>query len=154
MSNQIFGGGHEPEPAHAAAAEAPVVHSDPHHGDAHHDDHNSPESIAAEKRKYMIVFGTLAILTVITVLVNRLDVARWMAITIALAIASLKAGLVAAFFMHLISERKMIYAVLGLTVFFFAVLLWGPWHHHYDAMGTDVHQPGVQDTTHTTTKTH
>ena len=154
MSNQIFGG-HEPEPApaHAPAGEAPAVHAE-QHGGGHHAGHDSPEAIAAEKRKYMIVFGTLAILTVITVLVNRLDVARWIAITLALAIATLKASLVAAFFMHLISERKMIYAVLGLTVFFFAVLLWGPWHHHYNAMGTDVHHPGVQDTTHTTTKTH
>ena len=152
MSNSIFRGP-EPEPAHAAAAEAPAVHAE-HHGGDHHADHNSPESIAAEKRKYMIIFGTLAILTVITVLVNRLDVPHWMAIANALAIASVKAGLVAAYFMHLLSERKLIYSVLALTVFFFAVLLWGPWHHHYDAMGHDLNQPGVEDTTHTTTKTH
>jgi cytochrome c oxidase subunit IV len=122
--------------------------------EAHHDDHNSPEYVAREKRKYLIVFGMLAILTVITVLVNRLDVPKGTAIAIALVIASVKAGLVAAYFMHLISERRLVYAVLGLTVFFFGMLLWGPWHHHYDAMGHDVNQPGVEDTTHSTTKTH
>ena len=35
---------------------------------------------------------------------------------------------VAGFFMHLLSERKLIYGILILTVVFFAVLLWGPAH--------------------------
>ena len=39
------------------------------------------------------------------------------------SIASLFAGLVACYFMHLISEKKLIYAVLALTVAFFVVLL-------------------------------
>ena len=37
----------------------------------------------------------------------------------------------AGYFMHLLSEKKLIYAVLVLTVFFFLVLIWGPWQHHY-----------------------
>ena len=56
-------------------------------------------------------------------------------ITVALFIATVKAFLVAGFFMHLLSERKVIYGVLILTVFFFAVLLWGPWHNNYDMFG-------------------
>jgi hypothetical protein len=32
--------------------------------------------------------------------------------------------LVAGFFMHLISEKKMIYSVLAFTVFFFAALMY------------------------------
>ena len=52
---------------------------------------------------------------------------------LALAVATIKGSLVAAFFMHLISERKLIYAVLVLTVFFFGVMLWGPWHHRNNA---------------------
>ena len=39
-------------------------------------------------------------------------------IAVALVIATAKAGLVAAFFMHLIDERKLIYGVIGATVFF------------------------------------
>lgn len=43
-----------------------------------------------------------------------------MALTVAVAlfIASVKAFLVAGFFMHLISEKKMIYGILAATVFF------------------------------------
>jgi cytochrome c oxidase subunit IV len=45
-------------------------------------------------------------------------------VAIALVVATIKAGLVAAFFMHLISERKAIYAVLATTVFFFAAMMY------------------------------
>jgi cytochrome c oxidase subunit IV len=133
-----------------ATVSSPAHHEAPH---AHHDDHNSPEYIAREKRRYLLVFGTLALLTIITVAVSYLHVSHTMAVIIALTIASIKASLVAAFFMHLISERRFIYAVLGVTIFFFAVLIWGPWHHHYNAMGHDVGQPGQIDTTHSTEKT-
>ena len=47
-----------------------------------------------------------------------------LAIAIALFIASVKAFLVAGYFMHLISERKMIYIILAFTVFFFAGLMY------------------------------
>ena len=45
-------------------------------------------------------------------------------ITIALFIASVKALLVAGFFMHLISEKKAIYSTLAVTGFFFAAMLY------------------------------
>jgi caa(3)-type oxidase subunit IV len=142
---------------HAAA----VAHEDGHniaeHGHGHvgaRDHHDDPESIAREKRKYLIIFGVLALLTVITVLANRLPVPKAGAIAIGLGIAAIKASLVAGYFMHLISERRLIYAVLTLTVFFFGMLLWGPWHHHYNTFGTEIHQPLAKDTTHSTTKTH
>ena len=45
---------------------------------------------------------------------------------VALAIASVKGFLVAGYFMHLLSEKKLIYAVLLLTLFFLALLLWIP----------------------------
>lgn len=100
-----------------------------HHG-GHHDD---PESIRKEIRKYLFVFGALAVLTVITVAIARLELPTWQAVTLALVVATIKGSLVAAFFMHLISERKLIYAVLVLTVFFFGMLMWGPWHQRYNA---------------------
>ena len=49
-----------------------------------------------------------------------------MAVVVALIIASIKGGLVAAVFMHLISERQAIYSLLLLTVFFFILLMVGP----------------------------
>ena len=45
------------------------------------------------------------------------------AIAVALFIAVIKGTLVASYFMHLISERKLIYGLLGFTVFFFLGLI-------------------------------
>ena len=72
---------------------------------------------------YYAVFVALLCLTAITVGVSYLKLNRPLAITVALIIATIKAGLVAAVFMHLISEKKVIYAVLILTVVFFALVL-------------------------------
>jgi caa(3)-type oxidase subunit IV len=104
-----------------------------HHGghQGGHDD--SPEGIRKEIRRYLIVFGMLGILTIVTVAIAQLHLPTWQAITLALAVATVKGSLVAAFFMHLVTERKLIYAVLVMTLFFFGVLMWGPWHHRDDA---------------------
>jgi caa(3)-type oxidase subunit IV len=48
------------------------------------------------------------------------------AIIVALIIASIKGSLVASYFMHLISEKKLIFAALGLTVIFFLALIFIP----------------------------
>jgi len=97
---------------------------------------HSPEEIKKEIRVYLIVFGLLALLTGGTVWAcYGLKMPVHIAIMIALAIACTKGFLVAGFFMHLLSEKKLIYSVLALTVFFFAVLLWGPWHHFVDMIG-------------------
>ena len=113
------------------AHEGDHVHAD--HGHIHDGHDNSPEAIRKEIRRYLMVLGALATLTLVTVAISRLHLQTWQAIALGLAVATIKGSLVAAFFMHLISERKLIYAVLAFTVFFFGMLLWGPWHHHYDA---------------------
>ena len=74
-------------------------------------------------RVYIIVFVALMALTLVTVAVSYLDLSTPMAITVALFIATIKGSLVACYFMHLISEKKVIYAVLALTAFFFVALL-------------------------------
>ena len=102
-----------------------------HDHDPAHD--NSPEAVRKEVRRYMMVFGALAVLTVITVFISYLPLPTWQAIALGLLVATVKGSLVAAFFMHLLSERKLIYAVLLLTVFFFGVMLWGPWHQRSNA---------------------
>ncbi len=102
-----------------------------HDHDPGHD--NSPEAIRKEVRKYMMVFGALMVLTVITVFISYLPLPTWQAIALGLLVATVKGSLVAAFFMHLLSERKLIYAVLLLTVFFFGVMIWGPWHQRNNA---------------------
>ena len=76
-------------------------------------------------RTYILVFVSLMALTVITVAANfRLHLSVEATIALALVIASIKGSLVACYFMHLISERKLIYWVLGFTVInFFGMLL-------------------------------
>ena len=72
---------------------------------------------------YITVFVALMILTVVTVAISRFHPPVAIAVTIALLVATIKGSLVACYFMHLISEKKLILAVLALTVVFFIVLL-------------------------------
>jgi cytochrome c oxidase subunit 4 len=74
-------------------------------------------------RIYITVFVALMALTIITVVISRFHLPVPIAVTIALLVATIKGSLVACYFMHLISEKKLIYAVLGLTAAFFVVLL-------------------------------
>ena len=87
-------------------------------------DHNAHD-IHHEVRRYVTVFICLMIGTVATVGAYYLHLPN-VALTIAVAlfIATVKAFLVAGFFMHLISEKKMIYGILAATVFFFAGLMY------------------------------
>jgi cytochrome c oxidase subunit IV len=85
--------------------------------------HESPEEFRKHLSKYYVVFVALLCLTGITVGVSYLRLNRPLAITVALIIASIKAGLVAGVFMHLLDEKKVIYAVLALTALFFALVL-------------------------------
>ena len=74
-------------------------------------------------RIYITVFVALMVLTIVTVTVSRFHLPVPIAVTVALLVAIIKGSLVACYFMHLISEKKLIYAVLGLTAVFFVVLL-------------------------------
>jgi caa(3)-type oxidase subunit IV len=91
-------------------------------------------------RTYIIVFVSLMALTVVTVAVGYLHLPIGQAVSVALLIASIKGGLVASYFMHLISERKLIYAVLVSTVALFVVLLCVPLFTVSD--GTMIEHPG------------
>ena len=86
-------------------------------------DHSSPEEFKKHLGQYYVVFVALLCLTAITVGVSYLRLNRPLAITVALVIATVKAALVAGVFMHLISEKKVIYAVLILTAAFFLLVL-------------------------------
>jgi cytochrome c oxidase subunit 4 len=74
-------------------------------------------------RIYITVFVALLVLTIVTVAISRFHLPVHQAVTIALLVATVKGSLVACYFMHLISEKKLIYAVLALTVVFFIALL-------------------------------
>ena len=94
---------------HAAATDHPM-------GEHAHD-------IDRHVRVYIIVFAALMALTLVTVAVSYLHLSTPMAIAVALFVATIKGSLVACYFMHLISEKKLIYVVLAITVVKFVVLL-------------------------------
>jgi cytochrome c oxidase subunit 4 len=88
-------------------------------------DERAIEEMRHHVRRYVIVGVALAIGTGLTVWASLIDFgSREINIVAALVIASTKAFLVAGFFMHLISEKKMIYAVLIATAFFFSGLMY------------------------------
>jgi cytochrome c oxidase subunit 4 len=84
---------------------------------------NHAVDIDKHVRIYITVFVALMVLTIVTVAIAHFHLPMPIAISVALLVATIKGSLVACYFMHLISEKKLIYAVLVLTVVFFAVLL-------------------------------
>lgn len=90
----------------------------------HKDAHDGHGDVDRHVRAALFVFGSLLVLTAFTVSAYFLHLPMRAAIALALLIATVKGTLVAAWFMHLVSERKMIYWMLGLTaVLFFPLLL-------------------------------
>ena len=87
-------------------------------------------------RAYILVFVSLMVLTLVTVAVSYLHLPIRQAIAVALLIATVKGSLVACYFMHLISEKKLILWVLLLTVVFFIVLLLVPVFTVADRIGS------------------
>lgn len=80
--------------------------------------------IAKHVRVYITVFVALLVGTIVTVALNYMHFESVpLTIAIALFVAVIKASLVACYFMHLISERKMIYCILVFTAFFFTGLM-------------------------------
>ena len=95
----------------------------------------SAEEVKKDLKTYWTIGGTLLVLTLVTVAVSYVDFAVPLAIAVALIIAITKGSLVASYFMHLIGERRGIYATLLLTAFFFLVLLFLPILGHMDRVG-------------------
>ena len=84
------------------------------------------EDVREHVKVYLTVFAALAVLTVVTVGISYLHLATAYAITVALVVATVKAGLVAAYFMHLITEQRVIHWVLLLCLAFFVTLMFIP----------------------------
>jgi cytochrome c oxidase subunit 4 len=99
-----------------------------HAGTSDHAVHSGhdPADIDKHVRVYITVFVALMALTIVTVAVSYLHLSTPIAIAVALFIATIKGSLVACYFMHLISEKKLIYGVLGITVFMFVALMMLP----------------------------
>ena len=74
-------------------------------------------------RVYVMVFVALAVLTVVTVAISYIQLSTALAISVAMVVATVKASLVALYFMHLISEEKVILWLLALCAAFFVFLM-------------------------------
>ena len=118
--------------SHPAAEAAPVavthvpVHDEPSGHDDHHD-------VSKHVRKYLMVGALLLVFTLITVGLSYVDFGSAKAnMAIGMLVATFKAGLVAAIFMHLSSEKQLIYRILLFTVFFVLGLFWLTYLHWYD----------------------
>lgn len=96
-----------------------AAHSDTEQ--AAHD--HSAEHVRKHLKFYFGIFGALLVLTVVTVGASYYNFGTSTAnITVALIIATIKAALVASFFMHLSSEKATIHRVMVVTMVFAVVL--------------------------------
>jgi len=77
-----------------------------------------------EKAVYGAVYGALLVLTAVTVAVSYADLGLFNAAA-ALAIASVKATLVALYFMHLRHERPLVWAFALAPILFLLVIIAG-----------------------------
>lgn len=85
---------------------------------------HSPEAIKKHLKVYIGVFLALLVGTLVTVAMYSVHFESMaMTVAVALFIASIKAFLVAGYFMHLVGERKMIFGILLMTAFFFAGMM-------------------------------
>ncbi len=73
-------------------------------------------------RTYYRIFLALVILAGATALISKLDLGPFN-VTLALAIALVKAGLVAAFFMHVRESRHLIWLIIFVAVVWLSILL-------------------------------
>jgi caa(3)-type oxidase subunit IV len=95
---------------------------------------HAAHDVRKDLKRYITVFVLLLVGTLLTVAAWKwgghivaaigMHPTLTLTITIALFIAIIKAFLVAGYFMHLISERKAIYAIMAATAFFFAAMMY------------------------------
>jgi cytochrome c oxidase subunit 4 len=105
----------------------PDVSPDP----AEHEEY--AHNVQKHVRGYLVVGGLLLAFTGITVALSYVNFGTQKAnIAVALLVATLKAGLVAAIFMHLAAEKRLIYRVLLFTGLFVFALFWLTFLAWYD----------------------
>ena len=116
--------------AHTPAASEAVIHADHDHAVAH-DDHD--HDVSKHVKKYLMVGGLLLFFTIVTVALSYFDFgSHKLNIAVGMLVATFKAALVGAIFMHLSAERKLIYNVLIFTAFFALALFFLTYLHWYD----------------------
>jgi cytochrome c oxidase subunit IV len=109
----------------------------PDQSHAHDDDDGAVHVHIAPTAFYWAIFGTLVVLTVATVKVSYYDFGS-ANIIIALVIASMKASLVAAFFMHLRYDKLFNTLILLAAFLFLSLFILLTW----DDLGVRAHDHG------------
>ena len=103
---------------HEPVGEAAAVAADAHAAQAAHDEHVAHD-VSKHIRGYLMVGLTLIVFTAITVGLSYVDFGTQKAnVAVAMLVATFKAAMVAAIFMHLSNEKRMIYRILIFTAFF------------------------------------
>ena len=97
----------------------PDVSPDP----AEHEEY--AHNVQKHVKGYLMVGAALLFCTALTVALSYVDFGTRKAnVAVAMLVATFKAGLVAAIFMHLAAEKRLIYRVLVFTGFFVFALFW------------------------------
>lgn len=73
-------------------------------------------------RVYLTVAAALLVLTAITVKISLINLGGWN-LVVAIGIATIKASLVALFFMHLLYDKKIYMIVFGVGILFLAIFI-------------------------------
>ena len=87
------------------------------HEQSHAPDHETAHHVNKHVKGYILVGGVLLFCTFLTVAMSYVNLGRWNMV-VGMALATFKAGCVAAIFMHLKSEKWTIYRFLLITVVF------------------------------------
>src|SRR6476646_3625107 len=105
----------------------PDVSPDP----AEHEEY--AHNVQKHVKGYLMVGAALLFCTGLTVALSYVDFGTRKAnIAVAMLVATFKAGLVAAIFMHLAAEKRLIYRILVFTGFFVLGLFWLTFLAWYD----------------------
>ena len=96
---------------------------------------HSAEHIAKHKKVYITVGIVLLVGTIITVAAANVHLGIILGITVAVLIATVKGSLVAGYFMHLFSERRLIYVILAFTAVFVLAMVGLIMLEHHDQQG-------------------
>jgi cytochrome c oxidase subunit 4 len=97
----------------------PDVSPDP----AEHEEY--AHNVQAHVKRYLLIGALLLSFTAVTVALSYVNFGTQKAnIAVAMLVATIKAGLVAAVFMHLAAEKRLIYRVLIFTGLFVFALFW------------------------------
>ena len=105
----------------------PDVSPDP----AEHEEY--AHNVQKHVKGYLLVGGLLLVFTALTVGLSYWDFgSRKANIAVAMLLATVKAGLVGAIFMHLLAEKRLVYRVLIFTGLFVIALFWLTYLAWYD----------------------